>query len=195
MTETFRDIENKLCTAALKLAASRPWETLTLAQIAKEARLPLVRAKKAVVSPDDLLPAIVEQTNAAVTALYLTAPHEAALKDRLFELLMARLECLQKQRAAALSIQRACLQDSKLAKIMLRAQWRAMEATLELAQWRAKGIGKLALTGFFLALYQVALLQWQRDTTSDLSKTMAALDRSLGNLEAWASFFRYPKSR
>jgi AcrR family transcriptional regulator len=175
-------LHDKLCAAALDLAARHPWSEITLAQIAKQAHVPLSRATELLNSTADLLPALVAQTDKFVAAQMDTVDLSESPHDRLFEIIMARFDYLQKHRAAVLSIRAACRRDPHSALLILRAQWIAMQKTLKLAGLAENSSTVINRTILLCAAYQYTLYRWRKDKTPDMAETMSALDQSLNRI-------------
>lgn len=171
-------IEARLCAAALRLAAKQDWGRLTIEQIAMAAKISPAQAKKVFASKDLLLPAIVRQIDARVVTKAGKVNMRDTPRDRLFQLLMARFDFLQEQRAAILSILNETRRDPSLARLIIPAQIRSMQKLIECARVAAGARAQIAAFGL-LAVYYRALWSWHQDTTRDMAKTMAALDQGL----------------
>ena len=181
MPKVKNDFEKKIAHAALRVAASRGWKAVTLDQIAKAAKVPVVTIKKNFKSANEILPAII-RTVTAETATHLGKPDiRASPRDRIFEVMMARFDVLQKYRKAIVSIIVESRRDSGMLCVLFPAQSQAMREMLTLAgldknqlkqpEWvTAAGMG---------AIYLAALRIWHRDETLDMARTMASLDRYL----------------
>lgn len=162
--------------AALTLAAGRPWDYVTLGDVAREAGLSLSDLRGQI---EDKF-ALVEALHARLDGKMLQATNfEGALKDRLFDLFMARFDGLQENRAAYVSIFEALKSQPKgLAKSGL--------SLLSSMRWVAESAG-IATTGFrgetntavLTLAYANALRVWIKDDAPDMSATMAALDKGL----------------
>ncbi len=178
--------ERALALAALKLAGQTAWDNLTLAQIAKAARCPLLQARKLFPDTTALLPAVVRLIDEETAVLVGTLDNSAAARDRLFEVLMARFDVLQSHRAGVLAIAAACRATPSRIPVMLKTQWDSMRAMLRLANLSECGIFQ---TVGLIALYDLALRRWSDDHTSDMAKTMATLDRLLRRAERLIEIF------
>ncbi len=181
------DSESNLCAAALRLAAQHGWNALTLDQIARAAKVPSAQAKKHFGDKNEILPALVRYIGRQSTHGKFDA--RATPHDRLFEALMARFDALQNRRKGVLAITEDCRRDLSLARLILPAEWREMENVLKAAKLMPDSEVKrpLAVAGL-LGVYGWALCCWRRDTTPDMAKTMAGLDRGLRGAEAAARF-------
>ena len=104
-------------------------------------------------------------------------------REKLFELIMARLDALSHHRPAALALLRAARRDPGLAtwfagQLPLEIRRVCEAAGVDTAGWF--GIGRIAaVTGAYVQVAQV----WERDDEPDMSRTMRALDAALGRLQ------------
>jgi AcrR family transcriptional regulator len=121
-------------------------------------------------------------------------PEETA-RDRLFDAMMRRYDALRPYREALGAIRRAATRDPMLAVAIGPALRRSMAATLEAAAVPSEGLtGALRQNGLLAIHYAVSRV-YDKDETTDLSKTMAALDNRLKMAERWAQLFdKYVKS-
>jgi AcrR family transcriptional regulator len=121
-------------------------------------------------------------------------PEETA-RDRLFDVLMRRYDALRPHRAALGAIRRAGTRDPMLALALGPALRRSMAAMLEAASLPSDGLSGALRQNGLLAIHYAVSRTFDRDETTDLSKTMAALDSRLKMAERWAQFFdKYVKS-
>jgi AcrR family transcriptional regulator len=173
------DIRKKLVTAALGLAASHAWERLTLEQIAKAAKVSATETKKLFPNVNDVLVALVARVDDEVATAIRRPLSKGTARDRLFEVMMARFDILQKHRSAFLKIIAAIKRDPSLARILLPAQTQAMQKMLTLAGLKQDGVKQLMATTGLMVIYGASLHGWERDESKDMARTMAALDRYL----------------
>jgi len=106
----------------------------------------------------------------------------------LFDLLMRRIDYLQTHRSGVLALLRAMPSAPPMALLLACATRRSMRWMLEAAGVAALGpCGELRVRGL-IAVWLWTLRAWERDTSEDLSGTMAALDAALrraGDVVAW----------
>lgn len=168
--------------AALFLAGKQGWDSVSLSDIAKKAKLPL---KTVSASFKDVW-AVMEQALRSLE-LETTSTVENHLgdnwRDNLMEILMTRFELAQAQRDAYLAVAPAVMKHPKLVKRFGKSFYRSMERMLDLAgtpcKKQFKPLGVAAMGALFLSLVHA----WEQDKTPDLSKTMAAIDKRAGLLE------------
>jgi hypothetical protein len=111
---------------------------------------------------------------------------EGPTRDRLFDLIMRRIDVLQAHRAGVIALLRALPTDPATALLLTAATVRSMSWLLEAASIPAAGpLGQLRAKGL-LGVWLCAIRAWQRDEGADLPATMAALDVALGRAERLA---------
>lgn len=168
--------------SALFLAGKQGWDAVSLADIAKKAKLPLKTVSasfKDVWSVMEQALRNLESETAATVENHLGDNW----RDNLMEILMTRFELAQPHRDAYLAVAPAVMKHPKLVKHYGKSFYRTMERMLELAgapcKKQLKPLGIAALAALFLSLVHA----WEQDKTPDLSKTMAAIDKRTGLLE------------
>ncbi len=180
-------LKEKAVPAALALAADKGWAAVSLNDIARKIRVPLAELHEHFEDRADILTAWGRQIDKQVLEKAGAKPDpELSPRDRLFDVMMTRLEILSQTRAGARAILKSFKTDPKQAVIELPHLGRSMSWMLEAAGIETGGLkGSLKIAGL-LALYIYTLRVWQDDDSADLGKTMAALDRNLGRAEEWA---------
>lgn len=176
--------------ALLRMVAAGGWRDLSYADIAKDASVSLAAAHEAYPSKAAILTGIGRDIDARLFASLEEDPLDGSAKDRLFDLLMRRLDILNDHRAAyaalAWELPRTPVEAGCLA-LQLR---RSLANMLEAAGLSASGLrGAFRIEGLG-ALYACALRVWLKDESADLSKTMAELDKRLGQVERCISMTR-----
>ena len=169
--------------ALLRMVGAGGWRDLSYADIAKDAGLSLAAAYEAYPSKGSILTGIGRDIDARLFASLEDDPLDGSPKDRLFDLLMRRFDVLNEHREAyaalAWELPRTPVEAGCLA-LQLR---RSLANMLEAAGLSASGLrGAFRIEGLG-ALYACALRVWLKDETADLSKTMAELDKRLGQVE------------
>lgn len=186
--------------AFIQLIAEKGFADVALRDVAEAAGQSLADLYK--VYPDKV--ALVSAFMAKIDAEVLAGtprrsdPEETA-RDRLFDAMMRRYDALRPYREALGAIRRAGTRDPMLALAMGPALRRSMAAMLEAASVPSEGLtGALRQNGLLAIHYAVSRV-YDKDETTDLSKTMAALDSRLKMAERWAQLFekyvKSPKSR
>lgn len=177
------DPSRRIIDAALDLAAEKPWHTVSLAQIASAAALPLSDVFRYYRSK----PAIVAGYLTAIDAETLGAPVAGdSVRDKLFDAIMRRFDALEARKAALKSIMAAAPRDPIAALCGAPRFLRSIAMLAENAGVNTSGpLGLMRVKGV-AAVYGIALAAWWNDDSADHAKTMAALDRALNRVEAVA---------
>jgi AcrR family transcriptional regulator len=182
--------------AFIKLIAGKGFADVALRDVAEAAGLSLAELYKVYPDKVALVAAFMAKIDAEVLAGTPTKsdPEETA-RDRLFDAMMRRYDALRPYREALGAIRRAGTRDPMLALAIGPALRRSMAAMLEAASVPSEGLkGALRQNGLLAIHYAVSRV-YDKDETTDLSKTMAALDSRLKMAERWAQLFeKYVKS-
>jgi AcrR family transcriptional regulator len=176
--------------ALLRLVAAGGWRDLSYADIAKDAGLSLSAAYQAYPSKAAILAGIGRDIDARLFASLEDDPLDGSAKDRLFDLMMRRFDILNEHREAyaalAWELPRTPVEAGCLA-LQLR---QSLANMLEAAGVSASGLRGSVLIEGLGVIYACALRVWLKDDTADLSKTMAELDKRLGQAERYAGMTR-----
>jgi AcrR family transcriptional regulator len=188
------DTRWKIIEAALALARTHGWRTVTLAAIARESGQSLDK----LVAEFPSKPAILAAFNRRIDAEMVKGPVEdgSSVKDRLFELIMRRLDALSPHRDAVRAILRDTVGVDPVASLMgLCSLHRSMALALEAAGVSASGpLGRLRANAL-AAIYLRALRLWLRDADGSADRVMADLDKSLTRAERLATSFGSRRGR
>jgi AcrR family transcriptional regulator len=171
---------------ALSLAAEKGWRDLALADIAEGAGLSLAELYALYPSKQAILKAYSRKIDMAVLAE--TERPEGPAKDRLFDVLMRRLDKLDPHKAGLERIAEDTARDPLAMACSLARLDRSMAAMLEAAGIPAAGLAGLLRVKGLSAVYLQGLRAWFRDDSPDKAKTMATLDRALGRADRLASW-------
>jgi AcrR family transcriptional regulator len=182
--------------AFIRLIAEKGFADVALRDVAEAAGLGLAELYRVYPDKVALVAAFLAKIDAEVLAgtPSRTDPEETA-RDRLFDAMMRRYDALRPYREALGAIRRAGARDPMLALAIGPAIRRSMAAMLEAASVPSDGLtGALRQNGLLAIHYAVSRV-YDKDETTDLSKTMAALDSRLKMAERWAQLFdKYVKS-
>ncbi len=180
-----REYDTALIDSALSLAAERGWSEVSVLAAARAAGLPLERARRRFPCRGAMLCRLVSLADQAALQEELSGASE---RERLFELLMRRIDYLQHRRAGVLAVMQALPTHPAAAAALAAASLNSMGWMLEAAGISARGLrGRLRKRGL-LGVWLWTLRAWQHDESEDLSAVMAALDQALtraGQLAAW----------
>jgi len=174
------DFDRALLGAAFAMAAERGWSRVSIAEAARRADLPLARARTRFPARAVLLCKFGRLADQEALAF---PPAEAPARERLFEILMRRIDVLQSHRDGVLALFRHLPFDPCAAAMLAAASLRSMSWILEGAGIEASGPrGKLRAKAL-LAVWLATVHAWRTDASEDLSATMAALDKALRRAE------------
>jgi AcrR family transcriptional regulator len=180
MQDTAPDLDDALIASAFTLIAEHGWSRLSVAEAARRADLPLsdMRAR----FPCKLTVLMRFGTRAdqlAVTGALIDGP----VRDRVFDIVMRRIDALQANRPGVLALLRDLPRDPLTALALAHASMRSMAWMLEAIALSTSGLRGDLRTKGMLALWLATLHAWRRDESEDLSATMAALDEALNRAE------------
>jgi hypothetical protein len=175
--------DRALISAAFRLAAENGWRSVSAAAAARAASLPASRARVRFPSRVAILLRFGRLADQAALA---EVPASGSARDRLFDLLMRRIDTLQAHRGGVLALLDALPAEPPIALLLALATRRSMRWMLEAAGITTAGIrGELRVKGL-VAVWLWAIRAWRRDESQDLAATMAALDSALRRAE-WAA--------
>jgi AcrR family transcriptional regulator len=178
----------KIIAAFLALLAEKPIEQIGLAEIAKEAGVSLGQLRGEFASTLAIFAAHIKATDRAVLAADLSDMAEEPPRERLFDVLMRRLEVLAPHREAVRSLLRSARRSPPLALALNRLAVRSQQWMLTAAAINASGPrGMIRAQGLAL-LFGSVLRTWVRDDDPGLARTMAALDRALARGQRFSGF-------
>lgn len=170
----------KIVQAAMRLAEREGWRRITLADIAREAGVSLAAMHRRFGSKTAVLAAFVDAVDNAMLKKAGTPDMDAPARDRVFEVVMTRLDVLKPYKGAIARIRSDCRcmpgpGSARMACVALNtAQWMLTAAGIRVSG----GKGCVRTTGL-LCVYNRVVDIWLRDDTPDQARTMAALDREL----------------
>lgn len=174
-------------TAALTLAAERPWREVSLRDIAEAAGLPMTAFYGVARSKDDVVGAVLARFDRAAAEM-LELDADASARERVFDAAMARYDAMEAERAGVASILSDAF-DGPLGPLGAARLWPRARRTarwlLELAGVDTSGAAGAACVHAFTFVLARTTRAWLADDAGDLSKTMATLDRALRDIEGW----------
>lgn len=166
--------------AALDLAATRSWSTVTLADIAERAGAPLVDLKAHFDSKSAILTAFSRLVDDEVLRKAPRRGAEQATRDAIFEVVMSRFDALGPHKAAIRSIAAdASFDPARLGPILTSQHWMLAAAGVQ-----TDGLSGLVRTAGLATVYASVFRVWLEDDDAGMARTMAALDRRLRRGEA-----------
>jgi AcrR family transcriptional regulator len=167
--------KGRILAAALDRAAGKPWDEVTLRDIAEAAQLSLVDLREEVGSKTDILTALLRAVDDEVLKRAPKPAEGQTARDALFDIVMTRFDVLAPYKKALRSIHGSGPADLALTGPVLAS----MHWMLEAAGIGTDGAaGSLRVTGL-AAVYASVFSTWLEDDDPGHARTMAALDRRL----------------
>jgi len=174
--------------ALMALLSEHPLEEIGLAEVAGRAGLKLSQLRAEFGSVLAILAAHVKDIDQTVLEGGDANMVEESPRERLFDVLMRRLDALAPFKEAVRSIMLSARRNPGLALALNAMAVRSQHWMLE-----AAGIGSTGPRGSIRAqgaalMFARVLSVWVDDEEESLDRTMAALDRGLAGAERWAGF-------
>ena len=180
-----RDVSPELLAACFAQIAAGGWQRFDVAEAARAGGIPLDVARRQICGRADFLLAFGRMADAAAVA---GAAGEGSPRDRLFDVLMRRIDVLQSYRAGVIALMQGVMFDPAASLLLAKASVSSMGWLLAAAGLEASGpMGRLRRKGL-LAVWLWTVRAWRRDEAGDLAATMAALDQALakaGQVAGW----------
>jgi AcrR family transcriptional regulator len=178
-THAKTDPKAAIVQALLELAGERSWEDINISDIAQRANVTLSAFRDHFPSKGAVLAGFARKIDKEVldgtTADLIGEP----AKERLFDVLMRRLDALAPYKLGVEGIVEWARRDPMAAAALDRLEVNSMRFMLEAAGIDSEGpVGALKLQGLVFAWLRV-LRVWFRDDDPALAATMAELDRAL----------------
>ncbi|MGE0753465.1 MAG: TetR/AcrR family transcriptional regulator [Variibacter sp.] len=181
-----RSDRDKIIDAFLELLAERRFEEIGFGDVATKADVPLASCRRQFNALIAVYAAHVARIDAAVLEGLDPAMAQESPRERLFDIIMRRLEALAPHKAAMRSLARSARRNPPLALALNGIAARSQQWMLTGANISAHGLrGALRAQGLAL-LYIDVLRTWLHDDDPGLARTMAALDRALGRGQQFA---------
>lgn len=177
------DAADLILDAALTLASAKPWARVSMAEIARAARMKPAAVQDLYADKTALVAGLMRRVDQQVAQRIGSESAAGAPRDALFDWLMERFDVMNGQRAGFVSILRGMAQEPAALLSCLSRMQESLREILTAAGLAADGpCGALRVLGLG-AVYARALYVWMNDESADLSKTMAALDQALARAE------------
>jgi AcrR family transcriptional regulator len=178
----------RIIAAFMSLLADKPIEQIGFAGIAREAGVSLVELRDLYGSTLAILAAQMKETDRAVLAADAADMAEEPPRERLFDVLMRRLEVLEPHKAAVRSLTRSASRNPGLAFALNGLAVRSQQWMLTAADIDAAGPRGMVRAQGLAILFASALRTWVDDDDPGHARTMAALDRALARGQRWSGF-------
>jgi AcrR family transcriptional regulator len=178
----------KIIAALLALLADKSFETISLAEVAERAGVSLAQLRGEFSSTLAIVAAHIKATDRAVLAAGSSDMEEEPARERLFDVLMRRLEILAPNREATRSLLRSARRNPALAVALNGLTVRSQQWMLSAAGITASGPRGMLRAQGLAVLFASVLRTWIDDDDPGQARTMAALDRALARAQRFAGF-------
>jgi hypothetical protein len=169
----------------MALAAERDWSDIELRDIAEEADLTLVELRRLYPSKGAILAAFSRSIDEIVLEGIDQEMETEPARERLFDVLMRRIDALQPYKPAIENISRHLTRDPLSAAAWNRVVVNAMQWMLAAANIHSDGpLGALRAQGLAIAWARI-IRTWLDDDDEGLARTMTEIDRQLRSGERW----------
>jgi AcrR family transcriptional regulator len=185
-TEPAKTNREKIIAALMALLAEQSIEQIGFGAIAGRADLTLADCRAEFASVLGVLAAHMKETDRQVLAGGDADTAEEPPRERLFDVMMRRLEALAPHKAAVRSLTRSAACNPGLAFALNGLTVRSMQWMLTAADIGAAGPKGIARGQGLALLYASVLRTWLDDDDPGLARTMAALDRGLARGARWS---------
>jgi AcrR family transcriptional regulator len=179
---------DKIITALLSLLTEKPLEQIALTDIATEAGVSLAQLRGEFASVLAIYAAHIKAIDRAVLAKDLSDMADEPPRERLFDVLMRRLEAMAPHREAVRSLLRSVRRNPPLALALNGLAVRSQQWMLSAAGINASGPRGMMRAQGLVLLFGSVLRAWTRDDDPGLARTMAALDRALARGQRFSGF-------
>ncbi len=172
----------------LDLLAERPIEEIDFAEISRRSGVSLSNCRKEFDSVLAILAAYLESIDRKVLEGGDTEVDQEPARERLFDVLMRRLEALNPRKAAVRSLARSARCNPGLALALNGLVVRSQQWMLTAAGISVAGFRGFARAQGLACLYSRVMRAWLDDDDPGLARTMAALDRELARGARWSRY-------
>jgi AcrR family transcriptional regulator len=170
------------------LLAEKPMEEIGFAEIARSAGLSLAELRGMFGSTFAILAAHVKEIDRQVLADGDADMAEESPRERLFDVLMRRIETLEPRKAAVRSLIRSSRRNPGLAFALNGLAIRSQQWMLSAADIDASGPRGMVRAQGLALLFASVLRVWVHDDDPGHARTMATLDRALARGQRWSGF-------
>lgn len=174
--------DERLIAALWRVIATHGWPGLSMRRLAAEAAVEAASLREAFPTRLDLLLLHGRVMDQAVMAGTIPGQGGSA-RDRIFDVLMRRLDAMQPHRAGILRLFEDMRRDPLLALALTPHIGIAMRWMLEAAEVEAKSCEARLLALGLAGVWLATIRAWVRDDSPDMGATMAALDSALDRAE------------
>lgn len=175
-----------LLVLAFEIIAAVGWSGFSFNDLANRTGLTLPAIRKSFKSRSAVLDALSLRLDEAMLTVDREELIGLPLRDRVFELMMSRLEAMAPLRAGLVRLSKDARQNSELVVMTACRLDRSMAWLQDAAGLRSSGLRPRLQRHLLTAIYLKTLNTWLADDSNDLAKTMAELDKNLRRAESIA---------
>src|SRR2546423_2532426 len=176
----------RIIAAFMALLAEQPIERIDLTEIAKRAEVSLAELRGEFNTTLAILAAHMKEIDRAVLRGGASDMAQEPARERLFDVLMRRLETHAPYREAVRSLLRSAVRNPPLALALNGLAMQSQQWMLAAADISASGPKGMVRAQGLALLYASVLRTWLDDTDPGLARTMAALDSALARGQRWS---------
>src|SRR5262245_31875598 len=178
----------RIIEAFMALLAEKSIERIGFAEIAKRAGVSLADLRGEFGSTIAILAAFLKDLDRKVLAGSDADMAGEPPRERLFDVLMRRLEALEPHKESVRSLARSLRRNPALALALNGLAVRSAQWMLEAADISASGPKGMIRAQGLQMLFAPVITTWLDDDDPGRARTMAALDHALARGQRWASF-------
>src|SRR5215470_5009104 len=183
---TDKSPRDRIIAAFMSLLADKPFEDIGLGEIARTAGVSLAELRDHFSSTLAILAAQIKETDRAVLAAGDADMAEEPPRERLFDVLMRRLDLLAPHKAAVRSLIRSAARNPALAFALNGLAVRSQQWMLTAADIDAAGPRGMLRAQGLAVMFASVLRTWVDDDDPGHARTMAALERALARGQFWS---------
>ena len=187
-TSATKPARERILEALMTLLSQQPIEEIGLAAIARQAGVSLAELRQIFGSSLAILAAQVKEIDRHVLAGGDPEMAEELPRERLFDVLMRRLDLLETHKPAVRSVVRSARRNPTLALALNGLALRSQQWMLAAAGINTGGARGMLRAQGLAVLYASVLRTWIDDDDPGHARTMAALDRALARGQRWSGF-------
>jgi AcrR family transcriptional regulator len=176
----------KIIEALLTLLADQPIERVGLGDIANTAGVSLADLRGEFSSVMSILAAHMKEIDRQVLASDTSDMTDEPVRERLFDILMRRLEAHAPHKAAIRSLLKSSLRNPPLALALNSFAARSMSWMMTAAGISTAGPRGIVRAQALTLLYARVVATWAEDEDPGLARTMSVLDRELTRGQQWS---------
>lgn len=190
MADADRSIQDKAVDALMDALATRGWGDVSLADVAQGAGVSLADLRAAFPSTGAILGAFVRRIDLAVLKEDASDLKDEPVRERLFDLLMRRLDTLAPHKAALRRLRSDLRRDVLAARAWNKLSVTSQQWTLAAAGVTETGAGGALKAQVLACAFSRVLDTWVEDDDPGQARTLRVLDEQLGRIEKLAEAAR-----